>query len=141
MRIAPVILLACAALVPVVVACKKPEPAVVDAGAPEPVATDAAPTPITALDDDAGTDAGVDAALAHHGGGPGMNANQARIKQCCNELHKMGGTDPILHAMAVQCDTFAMQVGPTSGGQAPELGPLRQLLKTSPKIPALCAGL
>jgi hypothetical protein len=141
MRIAPVLLLACASLVPVIVgACKKPEPAVVDAGAPEPVPTDAAPTVLTALEDDAGVDSGPDAAVVHHTG-PGLNTNQARVKQCCAELSKMGGTDPILHSLAVQCNTFAMQLGPTSGGQAPELGPLRQLLKTSPKIPPLCQGL
>jgi hypothetical protein len=142
MRIAPVLLLACASLVPVItLACKKPEPAVVDAGAPDPVPTDAAPAILTALDTDSGFDAGIDAAPAHHATGPGINANQARVKQCCAELSKMGGTDPILHSLAVQCDTFAMQLGPTSGGQAPELGPLRQLLKTSPKIPPLCQGL
>jgi hypothetical protein len=143
MRIAPVVLLACASLVPVLTgACKKPEPAVVDAGAvPEPVAVDAAPTVLTALDEDAGTDAGVDAAPARRATGPGLNTNQARVKQCCSELAKAGGTDPILSSLAVQCNAFAMQLGPTSGGQAPELGPLRQLLKTSPKIPPLCQGL
>jgi hypothetical protein len=142
MRIAPVVLLACASLVPVITgACKKPEPAVVDAGAPEPVATDAAPNVIQALDTpDAGEDAGIDAG-PKHATGPGLNTNQSRVKACCNELSKMGGTDPILHGLAVQCNTFAMQLGPTSGGQAPELGPLRQLLKTSPKIPPLCQGL
>ncbi len=141
MRIAPVLLIVGAGLVPVVVgACKKPEPAVVDAGAPEPVATDAAPTVLTALDEDAGFDAGFDAGVVHHGG-MGMNTNQLRAKQCCNELRKMGGTDPILHSLAVQCDMFAAQLGPTAGGQAPELAPLRQLLKTSPKIPPMCQGL
>ena len=142
MRIAPVLVLACVSLVPVIVgACKKPEPAVVDAGLPEPVPTDAAPTVLAALDDDAGADAGVDAAPVHHATGPSLNTNQARVKQCCDALSKQAGTDPILHSLAVQCTTFAMQVGPTSGGQAPELGPLRQLLKTSPKLPPICQGL
>lgn len=124
-----------------VAACKKPEPAVVDAGAPPPpVVIDAAPAQLAPLD-------AVDAALeidaapppAHHAGS-GLSTNQARAKQCCNALRAQGKTDPILTAIAAQCDTVAMQIGPTSTGQAPEFGALRQMLKGH-NIPALCSGL
>ena len=122
-------------------ACKKPEPAIVDAGAPPPtVVIDAAPAQLAPLD-------AVDAALEvdaapppAHRPGSGLSTNQARAKQCCAAIRAQGKTDPILTALAVQCDTVAMQIGPTSSGQAPEFGAIRQMLKGH-NIPALCSGL
>jgi hypothetical protein len=57
---------------------------------------------------------------------------------------KAMGTSPEaaqLQAIAAQCDAFAMQVGPSKGAQAPELEPLRQILKGKPTLPPLCSGL
>jgi hypothetical protein len=135
-------LVACAAAVcTLVAACKKAEPVVVDAGAPPPpVVIDAAPAQLAPLDEvDAAIE--VDAgAPAHHHTGPGLSTNQARAKQCCNALRSEAKTDPILTALAAQCDQVAMQIGPTSAGQAPEFGAIRQMLKGH-NIPALCSGL
>ncbi|MDB4995155.1 MAG: hypothetical protein JWM74_2587, partial [Myxococcaceae bacterium] len=46
-----------------------------------------------------------------------------------------------IEGFAGMCDGLAMQVGPSSGGQAPELEPLRVVLRGKPTIPALCKGL
>jgi hypothetical protein len=140
MRVLPILSAACvsAALV-LASACKKPEPAIVDAGAPEPAATDAAPAVLTPLDVDSGFDAGVDAAPAVHHGGTGRNTNQLRVKQCCNDLRKTVGTDPMFAALLTQCDAIAAQVG-AGGGKAPELAPLLQMLKGK-TIPPVCQGL
>jgi hypothetical protein len=128
------------------VACKKPPPAVVDAG-PPPVEVDAAPAVLTALDEDAGEDAADahDGAPAKHAGS-GLNTNQLRAKQCCAALRSQAktlGASPeanMLIGFAATCDTLAVQVGPTAGGQAPEFAPLRQMLKGH-NIPAVCQGL
>jgi hypothetical protein len=135
--------LACVQAAPLLfAACKQPAPAVVDAGpppAPTPVQT--APTQLVPLDE---TDAAlaIDAAplATHHAGGPALSANQARAKQCCNALRAQGKTDPMIMSIAAQCDTVASQLGPTSAGQAPEFGVIRQMLKGK-TIPAMCSGL
>ncbi len=135
------VLLACTSAVPMLlVACKQPPPAVVDAG-PPPAATDAAPAVLVPLDEDAGNglDAS-DAAPAHHASGGGMNTNQARAKQCCAALAKQAGTDPTLGALVVMCNSVAVQMGPSSGGQAPEFAAVRNALKGH-NIPAVCSGL
>jgi hypothetical protein len=130
-----------------VVACKKPPPAVVDAGPPPVVEVDAAPVNLAPLDEDAG----VDAADANDGAAPkktgsGLNTNQSRAKQCCSAIRaqaKQLGASPeanMLLGIATTCDQLAVQVGPTSGGQAPELAPLRQMLKGK-TMPAVCQGL
>lgn len=127
-------------------ACKKPEPAIVDSG-PPPVATDAAPAILAPLDEDASVDLpdATDAAPAKHAGS-GLNTNQARAKQCCAAIRaqaKQLGASPeanMLLGLATTCDQLAVQVGPTSGGQAPELAPLRQMLKGK-NMPAICQGL
>jgi hypothetical protein len=134
--------LACASALAVVVpallaACTKPAPAVTFDAAPPPVATVAPPAVLVPIEEDAGSV--VDAAVPaiHHPGGPALTTNQARAKQCCAALRTAGKTDPMLAAMAAQCDTVAMQMGPTKGGTAPELA----FLKTLPKLPAMCQGL
>ena len=138
--------LACAVVVPsVVLACKKPQPEVVDAG-PPPAATDAAPAVIQALDDDAGAVDASDAGKPAHHPGSGLNTNQMRAKQCCAALRsqaKQLGASPeanMLLGFAATCDQLAVQVGPTAGGQAPELEPLRQMLKGK-TMPGVCQGL
>jgi hypothetical protein len=138
-------MLACTSVIPLLaLACKKPEPAIVDAG-PPPVATDAAPAILAPLDEDAAVPDAADAAPVKHAGS-GLTTNQARAKQCCAAIRsqaKQLGASPeanMLNTMAASCDAFALQVGPTSGGQAPELAPLRALLKGK-TVPPVCQGL
>jgi hypothetical protein len=122
-------------------ACKKPDPAPVQNTAPPPVVVDAAPMQLVPISEDAGIT--IDAApppVAHHASGGGLTNNQARAKQCCNALRAAGKSDPMLTAFAAQCDMVAMQMGPTSGGQAPEFAGIRNLLKGH-NIPAVCSGL
>jgi hypothetical protein len=137
--------LAFTAFVPVVVmGCPKKESAVEDAG-PTPVATSAPTvTELAPLSDDGGPDA---ADAAHEagkkpsGGGGGYNANQTKIRACCNAMRaqaKQLGSSPEafqINALAAQCDLFATQVGPA--GNAPELNQLRQILK-SVTLPSAC---
>ena len=135
------VLLACTTAVPMfLAACKQPAPAIVDSGSPAPAATDAAPAVLAPLDEDAGMDAGVHAGPAKHGGGPGLNTNQSRAKQCCNALAKESGTDPTLVALVAMCNSVAMQMGSSTGGQAPEFAAVRNVLKGH-NIPAVCSGL
>ena len=124
---------------------KKPVPVEVDSGA-APVATPSVTqTTLQPLDDtaDAGVaDTGVDA--GKKATGPHQTASQAHVKQCCSALRaqaKAMNNDPTFTSLAQLCDGLAPQVGPSSGGQAPELEPLRQLLKGKPTIPAICQGL
>jgi hypothetical protein len=135
------VILACASAFPMLLlACKQPAPAIVDSG-PPPAATDAAPAVLVPLDEDAGNVDASDAAPARHGGGgSGMNTNQARAKQCCAALAKQAGTDPSLGALVVMCNSVAMQMGPSSGGQAPEFAAVRNALKGH-NMPAVCSGL
>jgi hypothetical protein len=128
-----------------VAACNKPQAAAVFDAGPPPVATDAAPTILVPLDDTATT---VDAAVAvvKRSGGPALSSNQTRAKQCCAALRtqaKSLGSSPeanMLTTFAAQCDVVAMQIGPTSGGQAPEFATIRQLLQGH-TIPSVCNGL
>jgi hypothetical protein len=126
-------------------ACKEPPAAATFDAAPAPVPTDAAPTVLVPLDEDAGIVVDASRPPVRHAGS-GLTSNQARAKQCCNELRaqaKTLGASPeanILTGFAAQCDMVAMQMGPTSGGQAPEFGALRQLLKGH-TIPGICNGL
>jgi hypothetical protein len=74
-------------------------------------------------------------------GGAATNSNQVKIKACCNAMRAQArqlGSSPEafqINAFAVQCDTFASQVGPQ--GTAPELNQVRQMLK-SINLPAAC---
>ena len=130
---------------PFVLGCPKKATPDVDAGAASPAVTiDAAPTIVAPLDT---VDAGEDAGAADAGKKPtgsGLTTSQQRAKQCCNALRgqaKALGNPPELVPLVASCDAFALQVGPSKGGQAPELEPLRQLLKGKPTLPALCSGL
>ncbi len=112
----------------------KPEAA---APASTPEVTELAP-----LIDDAGTDAAEPGPKKlTGGGGGGANANQLKIKQCCNAMRsqaKQLGSSPEanqLIAFGMQCDMMAAQVGPQ--GTAPEFSQLRAVLK-SLKLPAAC---
>ncbi len=134
--------LAFTAFVPVLVmGCPKKEPVVEDAAPPTP-ATVPTVTELAPLTDDGGPDA-ADAAPEVHKkpSGPGLNANQMKIKACCNAMRaqaKAMGSSPEgfqINALAAQCDTFATQVGPA--GNAPELNQLRQILK-SLTLPSAC---
>ena len=138
--------LACASAIPLLVlACKKPAPAIVDAG-PPPEVPDSAPAVLAPLDEDAGAMVDASDAAVKKPTGSGLTVNQSRAKQCCNQLRtqaKQMGSSPeanMLIGFATTCDQMAMQVGPTSGAQAPELAPLRQMLKGH-NIPAICQGL
>ena len=114
---------------------------------PKPEAPAPAPTPevteLAPLVDDAGFDAGFDAGIVKKatGGGGGVNANQLKVKQCCNAMRaeaKQLGSSPEANqiaAFAMQCDMIAAQVGPQ--GNAPEFNQLRSVLK-SIKLPAAC---
>jgi hypothetical protein len=136
--------LAFTAVVPVLVmGCPKKESVVEDAGAPPPPTSAPTVTELAPLSDDGGPDADAepDAAKKRSGGGPGLNANQQKIKACCNAMRlqaKQMGNSPEafqVNALAAQCDTFAAQVGPA--GNAPELAQLRQILK-SITLPSAC---
>lgn len=115
-----------------------------DAG---PVATatpevpDTGPTQIAPLEEpDAGQDAGPAKPT-----GPGINATQAKVAACCRSLRaraKELGTSPEasqLLGFATQCDGIVKGLG-NSGPTAPELVPLKGLLKTVQGLPAGCTG-
>lgn len=112
---------------------KKPVP-VEDAGEAPPASTPSV-AQLAPLTDDAGEDAAPEAAVVHHYG-PAVNPNQQRIKQCCNALRATH--DPMLAAIAGQCDMLASQVGPS--GSDPAFAQLRAILK-SQKLPAACSGM
>jgi hypothetical protein len=138
------VFLAFSTFLPVLVlGCPKKEPAVEDAGAPPPPpASTPTVTELAPLSDDGGPDADAapEAGKKPSGGG-GYNANQLKIKECCNAMRaqaKALGSSPEgfqINALAAQCDMFATQVGPA--GNAPELNQLRQILK-SVKLPSAC---
>jgi len=128
--------------------CPKDKPAPDSGPAPAPTPT---PTPsetvLAPLVEDAGDDGGADADAAKPKyTGPVLNTNQVRVKQCCSALRaqaKSLGTSPEaaqITQYATLCDTLAIQVGPTSTGQAPELAPLRTMLQGK-TIPPVCQGL
>jgi hypothetical protein len=111
---------------------KKPVP-VEDAEAPP--ASSPSVTQLAPLTDDGGEDAAVEAEAGRHWGPP-VNPNQQRIKQCCNALRNTH--DPMLAAVAAQCDMIAAQVGPS--GSDPAFAQLRGILKGQ-KLPAACSGM
>lgn len=96
------------------------------------VPVNTAPADLVPVEEDAGFDAGVDAADAAK---PGIYVptNVARLRACCaqigSEARKLGMSPEaaVLAGVAVQCNAMAGQVGPN--GNAPELGTLRNLLK------------
>ena len=122
---------------------KKPVPLDVDSGVVAPIATPSV-TALQPLDDTADADVPDVFDAGKKKTGPFQTASQAHVKQCCAALHsqaKAMNNDPTLTSFALTCDGLAPQVGPSSGGQAPELEPLRQILKGKPTIPAICQGL
>jgi hypothetical protein len=125
---------------------KKETPVVVVDSGPPPAVIDAALTELKPLDElDAGADADADA--GKKATGTGLTTSQLRAKQCCNALRtqaKALGNSPEsaqLLGLAATCDTIAMNLGPTKGGSAPELEPLRQIFKGKTTLPPLCSGL
>lgn len=134
--------LAASSAIPLLAACPKKEtPAIVDAAPPPPPVEDAAPLVLVPVEEDAGVDAGADAGPKKYG--PAVNANVARLKQCCAALGaqaKQLGASPeagMLQQAAAQCSAMAGQAG--ASGNAPELGVLRTLL-AGRTVPAVCAG-
>lgn len=135
--------LAVSGAIPLLLAgCPKKETPVFDAGLPPPPPEEDVP-PLQPMEEDAGEeiDTGVDAPVKYTG--PAVNANVARLRQCCNQLAaeaKRMGSSPeagMFSAAAAQCSTMAAQAGPK--GTAPELGVLRGVL-AGRTIPAVCAG-
>lgn len=137
-----------ASVMPIVLfGCPKKDPAPVVDAAPAPTPTPSATeTQLTTLDDDAGADADAADAGKPKWTGPVLNANQIRAKQCCDALRKqaksMGNSPEAMNInnAAIFCDQAAMSLGPTAGGQAPELAPMRQMLQGK-TIPPVCQGL
>jgi len=126
------------------VACSKKAPPPADDAALPAIPPPSAPTvtELAPLVDDGGDDAAPEAAAPKKwAGGAPYNANQAKIKECCNAMRaqaKQMGSSPEafqLDAFATQCETFVSQVGPQ--GTAPEFAQIRQLLK-SIKLPSAC---
>lgn len=124
--------------------CQKKQAALQDAAPPSaPPANTPEVTELRPLTEDAGDDGGaVDAAIAKKPSGAGaFNANQQKIRQCCNAMRtqaKQLGPSPEANQLigfATYCDTLAVQVGPQ--GTAPEFNQLRQLLK-SVTLPSGC---
>ncbi|MGH7269879.1 MAG: hypothetical protein ACREJ3_05560 [Polyangiaceae bacterium] len=125
-----------------VMGCPKKAPPVVDAGPPPEASSAPSVTELAPLGDDGGADADAAVVKKAIGHGVSYNANQLKIKQCCNAMRaqakQVGTTSPEgfqINAIAGQCDMFAAQVGPA--GNAPELNQLRQILK-SVKLPSAC---
>jgi hypothetical protein len=129
-----------------VLGCPKKDPVVIDAGVAvvAPVATPEAPIELKpAVEEDAGmVDAGSDAGKKPTG--PGVPANVLRLRQCCSALGaqaKSLGASPeagFLLGAAATCNGLAGQAG--GNGNAPELAPLKNLLKGK-TIPPVCQGL
>jgi hypothetical protein len=121
---------------------KKPPPAQEDAAPPPPASTPV--LNLAALDDDAGADAADANEAGKHWTGPGINPNQAKLRQCCAAIAaqaKQLGTSPEgfqLNAIAGQCYAFANQIGPA--GNAPEFAQVRALL-SGKTLPGSCAGM
>jgi len=126
-----------------VMGCPKKQPAVEDAQAPAPPpASTPTVTELAPLTDDGGEEAEAEAsAPKKYTGGPAYNANQLKVKQCCNAMRtqaKAMGSSPEafqINNLATQCDMFAAQIG--AQGNAPEFNQLRQILK-SVKLPSVC---
>jgi len=122
---------------------KKAPPVVEDAGAASPPAATPEVTELAPLIEDGGADADAAGAAKRWtgGGGGGSNANQLKVKACCNAMRdqakKVGNSPEAFQvtAIAAQCDAVAVQIGPQ--GNAPEFNQLRQILK-SIKLPAAC---
>ncbi len=123
---------------------KKAAPVDLDSGPPPVPTPSVTQTTLQPLDDTADANVPDVFEAGKKATGPHQTASQAHVKQCCSALHaqaKAMNNDPTFTSFAQLCDGLAPQVGPSSGGQAPELEPLRQILKGKPTIPAICQGL
>jgi hypothetical protein len=118
---------------------KEPPPPPVPEAASPPASTPEV-TELAPLTDEAGSDA--EAGAPKKWTGPGMSANQLKIKACCNAMRtqaKAMGSSPEafqVNSAAVMCDTVAAQVG--ASGTAPEFAQIRAMLK-SIQLPAACS--
>ncbi len=118
-----------------------PPPAPIVEPPPPVVELDAGVVELAPLIEDAGEDA--DASEVGPKKGSGLSVNQSRAKQCCNALRAQaapmtaGPEKEQIKAAAAMCDTFAMQLGATSGPKSPELEPIRQFLKGR-TLPSMC---
>ena len=139
--------MAVVALVPVgltmLTGCPKKEapPPPVPEAAPPPPASTPEVTELAPLSDEGGADA--EAGAPKKWTGPGMSANQVKIKACCNAMRTqakaMGSSARGLlevNSAATMCDTMAAQVG--ASGTAPEFAQIRAVLK-SIQLPAACS--
>src|SRR5271165_1656052 len=132
---AVLVLWASASLAVLSTACsKKAAPAVEDAGVVPPPASTPEVTELAPLTDDGGPDADASGGARKWVGGGASNANQVKIKACCNAMRaqakQMGGSPEAfqVNAFAAQCDMVATQIG--SQGNAPEFNQIRQMLKS-----------
>ena len=129
-------------IVALLAACSK-KPVPTETAPPPPPPEAPTVTELAPLVEDAGdvADAAEASAPRKWTGGAATNSNQVKIKACCNAMRSQArqlGSSPEafqINAFAVQCDTFASQVGPQ--GTAPELNQVRQMLK-SINLPAAC---
>lgn len=118
---------------------KDPPPPPVPEAAPPPASTPEV-TELAPLTDDGGAEA--EASAPKKPSGPGMSANQLKIKACCNAMRtqaKAMGSSPEafqVNSAAAMCDTVAAQVG--AAGTAPEFAQIRAMLK-SIQLPAACS--
>jgi len=130
----------------VLLGCPKKDPPVADAGpAPTPTPTPSETALAPLVEDSGPEDTGVDS--GHKvATGPGLNANQLRVKQCCNAIRAQGkslGTAPEAANFtnaAAMCDQLVPALGPGTGGNVPELAPVKTML-AGKTLPPLCQGL
>jgi hypothetical protein len=127
-----------------VLGCPNKDKGVPDA-APAVVAPVATPEPTQELKLAEPEDAGiVDAAPdVKKPTGPGVPANVARLRQCCGALSAQArtlGASPEAGFLLGAANTCNMLAGQAGSGNAPELAPLKNLLRGK-TIPPVCQGL
>jgi len=128
-------------VIPFLAGCPEKKPVIIDAGAPPPeVPTQ---TQLVPMEEDAGTpDADAEAGPVYRG--PAVNANVARLQQCCNAISAQGKQNAnspegqMMINAGTQCSAAAKNVGPN--GTAPEMAIIRQML-VGKTLPAACSGL
>jgi hypothetical protein len=126
---------------------KEPPPAQNVETPPPPPSSAPTVTELAPLTDDGGPDGEADAQADaakpayHAGSGPGVSANQSKVKACCNAMRtqvKALGNSPeatTLNGFVAACDALATQVG--GAGSDPAFNQLRTMLKVV-KLPNLC---
>lgn len=127
-----------------ILGCPKKDPPPPDAALPAPTPTPSETALAPLVEDSGPEDTGVDTGVKPTG--TGLNANQYRVKQCCNAIRSQGkslGTAPEAANFtnaAAMCDQLVGVVGPSSQGQVPELAPVKTMLQGK-TLPPLCQGL